>query len=454
MKHITQVGMLISALVLCIAGNSVPAAAIPEELHHLIITEVSPEALDGASKESIQIYNPNLTDVDITGWIIQYRSASYKSDDTKGWSTRAVIGCQSTKSSDCSSPHTTTIEAKATLRLSSYETGEGMLPLASGMATTGGVVRLVEPGEVVTVHDKVGYGAAVDHEGAAAAPAPRSGQGITRSLDAQESPVDTDENGLDFVRIEVEDDPADSQNPEMPATGEQGGTAAPKVYLDVEVSELLPDPVSPQTDSDDEFIELYNPHGEAVDLTGYALVTGSSWSHKYIIKDVELAPYDYVTLTSAQTNIALSNTGTGVRLYDPSGKLVFEVPTYGKAKAAQSWVRDGSGAWVWTTKLTPEAQNIVEVPVAATKEIAAKKPASKSTATKKASAPKTTAVKGAATIAPSSQPSAEDGGNQVGMWVLIVAAVLGVGYAVFEYRQDIAGFVRKRWEAVTHLGRK
>jgi len=33
------------------------------------------------------------------------------------------------------------------------------------------------------------------------------------------------------------------------------------------------------------------------------------------------------------------------------------------------------------------------------------------------------------------------------------AAVLGVGYALFEYRQDIAGFIRRQWQFATKRSR-
>jgi hypothetical protein len=34
------------------------------------------------------------------------------------------------------------------------------------------------------------------------------------------------------------------------------------------------------------------------------------------------------------------------------------------------------------------------------------------------------------------------------------AAVLGAGYALFEYRQDIGGFIRRRWQALRIFGRE
>ncbi len=216
-------------------------------------------------------------------------------------------------------------------------------------------------------------------------------------------------------------------------------------------------------DSSDEFIEIYNPYGEALDMTGYTLKTGTNWTHQYTIDHVTVDPYGYVALMSAQTHLSLSNSGSGVRLYDPNGKLLFEVPSYGTAKSGDSWVRDAGGQWVWTTKPTPGEANILDVPTSTSTtkatttsaSAAAKKPAAaKAPSTKKASTPKSSsgAVKGTTTTA--SLPTAAASGNQTGLWVMAGAAALGVGYALFEYRQDIGNFFRRRWQGVGALVRR
>lgn len=457
MKRITQIGVALVVL-LCTAGNPNYVRAVGEEQRNLLIVEVSPEASDSASKEYLLIHNPNTMTVNVSGWLVQYRSASYKPDDTRGWSTRAILGCQSTKQADCSTPQDVLIAPAASIRLSSYETGEGILPLASGMATTGGVVRLQQPGSdlgAALVHDKVGYGVAADFEGSAAAQQPVAGRSILRLQDEAGVYKDTDHNDVDFELQPKEegDEPPDEPDaapiPENPSV-------IPVVYLDVEISEVLPDPASPLTDSADEFIELYNPHGESVDLSGYVLKTGTNWNYKYVLPDVTLAPHEYLVLSASQTHLTLSNSGSGVRLFDPTGKLIYETPTYGKAKSGQSWVRDAQGVWVWTTKPTPDSQNIVEIVAAAKATSTAKKPAAgKAPSTKKPATPKTktTAVKGVTTNA--AQPAqAQASGNQAGMWALGVAIILGLGYAIFEYREDIVSFVRRRVEAVKGLFQK
>lgn len=464
MKHIIRLGMLSATVVLSIAGTSVPVMAVGAEMKQLIIAEVSPESATSASEEYVELFNPNADAVDVAGWQLQYRSYSHPNDDNGSWSIRAILGCSSTKVSDCTAIPPLTVGGGDTLRLSSYETGEGIEPLTPGMSMTGGEVRLFQPGRTGTsdtIHDMVGYGAAKGYEGATPAGAPKAGRSIIRTQDNDGAYVDTDQNGADFVLSPEE---VSSAPQEPGATTIQGGGESqpegitpPKTYGEAELTEILPDPASPQTDSADEFIELYNPYGEELDITGYVLKTGTNWSHQYAIGQVTIGPYDYVALMSVQTHLSLSNSGSGVRLYDPNGKLLFEVPSYGTAKSGNSWVRNAQGQWVWTTKPTPGEANIVDVPVeaqVAKASITAKKPTAKATSSsKKPSVPKpTTAVKGAATLSPtSSEPSAAN--NLTGLWVMAGAGILGAGYGIFEYRQDIADFFRRRWQAITSLKR-
>lgn len=458
MKRITQLGAFAATLLLCAAGNPIHVLAVGEQQKNLMIVEVSPESRSSASDEYILIHNPNDTEVDVAGLMIQYRSASYKSDDIKGWSTRAIFGCESNKSTECATLTEVKIAPGGIVRLSSYESDPNFLPLAAGMATTGGVVRLVRPAEgdsLIVIHDKVGYGAAADFEGDAAAPAPTAGRSIIRQQSEDGVYTDTDQNGVDLV-LQPQDEPVPTEPPApMPDTPSLEGSSTG--YLDVEVSEVLPDPASPQTDSADEFIELYNPHAESVNLSGYVLKTGTNWNYKYVLSDITLAPYEYLTLSAAQTHLTLSNSGSGVRLYDPAGKVIFEVPSFGKAKPGQSWIRDAQGQWVWTGKVTPDAQNTVEVVITPPKQTVSatkKSTSTKATSPKKAATPKTSAVKGATTVATTPPAQDSSGGNQAGMWALGVAAALGLGYALFEYRSDIATFARRRWQALSGLFRK
>ncbi len=346
------------------------------------------------------------------------------------------------------------IDAGDTLRLASYDNSDTILALSSGMALSGGQIRLLLPaaeGQAQEVQDMVGYGDAATFEGSAPAPAPQAGRSILRKQDTDNKYIDANDNAADFVLAE------DSSAAATPV--ENAGRGAGGTYLAATITEVLPDPASPQLDSDDEFIELYNPYDQPLDLTGYTLKTGSTWHYSFTIDGLVVAPHEYAALTSADTRLTLSNSGSGVRLFDPAGTLLAEAPSYGKAKTGQSWALSGNNQWVWTTEATPGAGNVINSPAEAEATTAAAKTTKKAATTTK---PKTTSAK--TTKAPTSKTASNVKGAsspQAGQtatvqnagsnnyWLLIAAGALAGGYALYEYRQEVTGFIRGRWQALT-----
>jgi hypothetical protein len=123
------------------------------------------------------------------------------------------------------------------------------------------------------------------------------------------------------------------------------------------INELFIDPESPLLDSKDEFIELYNPHDQNIDISNYKLTTGLSTKYNYVIPigSVILAK-SYFTLYAKDTSLTLSNSGSMVVLQDNLGNQISEV-SYTIAKAGESWATV-QGLWQWTSAITPDAQNI------------------------------------------------------------------------------------------------
>jgi hypothetical protein len=126
------------------------------------------------------------------------------------------------------------------------------------------------------------------------------------------------------------------------------------------LSELLPNPDF-VSDSDGEYIELFNPTGSSIDLTGYqvcdpakcASLSGFIQSGAYYVicrNSAVISPCD------ATSTIALNNSGGDtVELKDASGSVIDTVtyPTAGSSKANQSYVRGSSDAsnpnWTWSS---------------------------------------------------------------------------------------------------------
>ncbi len=80
------------------------------------------------------------------------------------------------------------------------------------------------------------------------------------------------------------------------------GLAAPQI------TEVLPNPASPQTDADDEFIELYNSNNTAFDLTGFTLQVGLTTKHNYTFPPgTNLPARGYTAYLSTDTNLSSSN---------------------------------------------------------------------------------------------------------------------------------------------------
>jgi len=149
-----------------------------------------------------------------------------------------------------------------------------------------------------------------------------------------------------------------STGTEAPIDGGSGNTCEGLI-----VSELMPDPVSPLTDANDEWIEIYNESGDPVNVGGCILAdtqkAGST--HEYKITGGVLAPGGFIVFYSKDTKISLNNTdGDSVRILSSNKKVIFETQNYGKSEAGQSWAFDGD-KWSWTVVPTAGALNVIEI---------------------------------------------------------------------------------------------
>jgi len=205
------------------------------------------------------------------------------------------------------------------------------------------------------------------------------------------------------------------------------GLAAPQV------SEVLPNPAPPQTDADDEFIELYNSNDKDFDLSGFVIQAGTTTSHKYTFPaGTMISAKKFEAFFSADTGLSLSNSSGQVSLLDPSGNVLSQTDVYGTAKDGYSWVK-ADGLWQWTTTPTPSAVNKIAAP-------AVKSSSTNNTASSKKSSSKTPATGGPG-------PSGSSGGGTPAssLHPAILAGIgsLAVVYALYEYRNDLANQLYK-----------
>lgn len=217
-----------------------------------------------------------------------------------------------------------------------------------------------------------------------------------------------------------------TSSPTVPAVDR--GLKAPQL------SEILPNPASPQTDASDEFIELYNPNSKPFDLSGFTLQTASTSStttHSYHFPaGTVIAPGAFMAFKSAQTHLSLGNSGGQVWLIDPLGTTLDSCEPYGTAKDAQAWI-DASGKWQWTVQPTPGSTNKVAVPAVGSTKAATVNGKKVTTLSTSSNAGK---VNGASTIADQTV-AAPLSIHPLTLAVIILAALL---YGAYEYRYDMA----------------
>ncbi len=234
-----------------------------------------------------------------------------------------------------------------------------------------------------------------------------------------------------------------NSSPPSIALGDPGpasGAKSSNLGLDYpQISEALPNPSSPQTDSTDEFIELYNPNSSQFDLSGFVLRTGNSTYHTYTFPDGQfsLQPHEFRAFFAPQTGINLSNSEGQVALLNREGDLVEQSDIYSDAKDGTAWIF-ANGTWQWTTVPTPNSSNVVAPPIVKASSAKTKSTKSVKSASKSAKTPSKKSTTNSPTFS-----SSEDSQNYLHPLVLAGVGLLALLYACYEYRHDIANQLYK-----------
>lgn len=438
----------------------------------LLLNEVQTGSATSASEEFVELYNQSDQALDLSIYRLQYFSAS---------STNFNSPTRSIALGGTLYPY-----GRYLLASTGYLTQQANTSFSASLAKTGGHLVIVSTENSQTiVHDVLGWGTANMPETAAAI-APNSGESLQRKIDPDGIYQDTDNNNQDFnvstfptpeaanpVPVPAEPDPAppvdeippnpvptdppvEDPTPQLPSQ-EPDPEGAVLPTLPLQITELLPNPAAPKTDVDDEFIEIYNPNQEAVDLTDYRLETGNSYSYHFTFSPTTIGPQSYMVLYAKDTNLVLSNTSGKARLLDPNGSVMFETSPYDSADEDKTWALI-DGTWQWTVTPTPGESNVLTLPVsnpskvtaqakpkatAKTTPTSAKKPVTK-VASAKTTKPKTSSAKTkAATNTVAAEPSGSNIIRSMHPTVLAVIALIAIGYGAYEYRSDIANKFHK-----------
>lgn len=210
------------------------------------------------------------------------------------------------------------------------------------------------------------------------------------------------------------------------------------------ITELLPNPAEPQSDSEDEYIELYNPNDQPFDLSGFKLEIGTSTKHFYTFPSgTIIASKGFLAFFSADTGLSLINSSGQAWLLDPLGTIMNQTEPYGTAKDGQAWAL-ANAAWRWTINPTPGSANVISEPLT-TKTLSLGKTSAKSSSkvsTAKTKSAKTAAKKVKTASVKATQPvkSTAAGSNASPLHPGILAGIGAAAllYGLYEYRHDVA----------------
>ncbi|MFC1502600.1 lamin tail domain-containing protein, partial [bacterium] len=141
------------------------------------------------------------------------------------------------------------------------------------------------------------------------------------------------------------------------------------------INEILASNQTGITDKDgdtSDWIELYNPSKESINLAGYTLTDKSDnpdkWTFPAVVMESEAyllvwaSGKDRVDSSELHTNFRLSASGEYAGVYDPGGELV-DGFTFGSQRADVSYGRfpDGSDYFTTFQNPTPESANQEEL---------------------------------------------------------------------------------------------
>ena len=311
-------------------------------------------AVEDGKREFIELYNPLETPVDVSGWAVQYLSASHTGAPELE-PTRLISGLSGSVAAD----------GYALLSYVDYLEDADIYfgansTLSSGLLSkSGGHVRIVDQlGHVV---DQVGWGSAkiiaswprtsvipVDFSIKRVLPDdPLFSTGLTFTPPTQ--PLTPQGGSLDVPDLTPPEEPNPDPEPE-PQPACQG----------IILSELLPNAAG--VDDGKEFIEIHNPTGEAQALLGCAFRLNSDGT-EFELPDEILPPGAYRAFYDSETGIGLPNAAGG-------SLWLLLTASEQEARYPQNMADDHTwayidGQWKVTSKPTPGAANeLPQVPPA------------------------------------------------------------------------------------------
>lgn len=348
---------------------------------HLVISQIyGGGGFSGATYQNdfIEIFNPGAVGVNLEGWSVQYASAVGTS-----WFVTAL-------------PDVTLVPGQYFLVKAAGGANGAALPEADAigtipLSTTAGKVALVYKNTALNgacptdpeIVDFIGYGVSTNCFETAP-----TGASLSISSAAQRKNggcLDSGKNATDFslalpspknsesafYYCQATATPTDT--PTQTLTLTQTPTLTPTrtatlFALGIVINEFLPKPATDWNldhiaDSDDEWIELYNPNSFEVDVSGWWLddVEDGGSDAYFIPPGTMIEANGFLLFFRADTDIALNDTGDQVRLLFPDTRVADKF-TFTETGGDQSYARlaDGSGVFEIACVPSPGRANCTE----------------------------------------------------------------------------------------------
>jgi len=365
-----------------IAANNLHA----ENIDHILINEIQISG-ESANDEFIELYNPTSTSVDLNGWSLKKITSNGSNEYYVTSNIGGIIPasgyflivprakCGETGSEAC---YKGTVEKDAEYTTSNY------------LAKDNAILLYDRSDNLV---DKVGWGDAMEFEGAAFGNSPENSQSMERKVDTGIM-RDTDNNKDDFI-LQVAPTPKNTksvlqntgdsgsvseggqtndqnqesanENNETQNNGSSSGSSssssgfyAQSYSAKIVITEFLPNPED--SDNDNEFIEVYNAGTQDENVGGWTMDDKMGKTRSYSIpENVIIRAGEYKVFMSSETRIVLNNSGDGIVLKNAKGEKQDETPVSGAANEDVSYALKDDGIWAWTKKPTPGAKNIIEM---------------------------------------------------------------------------------------------
>jgi hypothetical protein len=293
---------------------------------NILIAQVAPNG-EGATHEYVSIYNNSDADIDLTGWCLTYNGSMSKPGCI-------VAPDESTRMMLAARTHTTFASTAFVAAHEGFEP-QARPPFTPGLADSGGTISLINSTGITA--DSFTWSTKLT-----------SGAIYQRVINSQGAMADTDIDTVDFSAVPFSlpettglyefTAPVDlcsnisgiqATIPDSYFISETGICEPAPIEPEdaiINITELLPNPSS--YDTGQEFVELHNSNDRPVNLSGYRLELGPTYSKYHVFENLMLHARGYATLSDTELGFSLPNAAGSLRLLNPQGDVVGETDSY------------------------------------------------------------------------------------------------------------------------------